>query len=141
MDLTPWQWQELERMRSLMESLLPPRGGTPWADWDRPPVQVRHDGDDLVVQAPLAGMDPKDLDVRISEQGLTIRSEQQVETSGANHAHSSYSSVYRAVTFPVPIDAGRARATFTHGLLEVRAPKRTATESGAGHRLTIDTRD
>ncbi len=88
----------------------------------------------------LAGIDPKDVDVRITEEGITLRGERKLEAdrNDIHHTERFYGSFTRSVGFPVPVDTTRARATFRHGVLEVRAPKRNPADGPDGRRLNIE---
>ena len=105
------------------------------------PVEVVEEGSDIVVRCELAGLNPEDVDVRITDQGVTIRGERRAQEptgSGACTGPSaSTAPSARAVSFPVPVDSEQAAATFQHGLLEVRAPKRNPDAGPDGRRLNI----
>ncbi|MFB5085033.1 Hsp20/alpha crystallin family protein [Symbiobacterium thermophilum] len=146
MDLIPWNpLRELERIRTPLERffadpflgpMMPFSGGM-----GAFPVEVAEQGDDIVVRCELAGIDPQDVDVRITDQGVTIRGERKAEEvdrqRGTYRSERFYGAFSRTVSFPVPVDSERAQATFRHGLLEVRAPKRNPDAGPDGRRLNI----
>lgn len=106
------------------------------------PVEVFERDGEVVVRAELAGVDPKDVDVRITDDGLTIRGERrteaELERDGTRYTERSYGSFARSIAFPAPVNADAAKATFRHGLLEVRAPRREPQDGRDGRRLPID---
>lgn len=106
------------------------------------PVEVFERDGEVIVRAELAGVDPNDVDVRITDDGLTIRgerrSEAEHERGGTRYTERSYGSFARSIAFPAPVNADAAKATFRHGLLEVRAPRREPHDTRDGRRLQID---
>ena len=96
-----------------------------------------------VVRCELAGIDPEDVEVRVTDQGVTIRGQRRAEEverqGGTFRSERFYGSFSRTVSFPVPVDSDQARATFRHGLLEIRAPKRNPDAGRDGRRLNIET--
>ncbi|MFO7273252.1 MAG: Hsp20/alpha crystallin family protein [Bacillota bacterium] len=146
MDLIPWHpLRELERLRGPLERFFADPFFAPAVPFGALvgafPVEVVEQGDDIVVRCELAGIDPKEVDVRITDQGVTIRGERKAEEvdrqRGAYRSERFYGAFSRTVSFPVPVDSDRASATFRHGLLEVRAPKRNPDAGPDGRRLNI----
>lgn len=148
MDLVPWHpFRELDRMRSAIDRAF----GDPLANWGglpepwhmRFPVEVMEREDEVVVRVELAGIDPKDVDVRITDEGVTLRGERKRETEqdrdGVRHTERFYGTFARTVAFPTPVDSTQAKATFRNGLLEVTAPRRQASDGRDGRKLDIDT--
>ena len=127
------------------DSLLPQWDGA-WDDAGPAPglpaVEVFERGADVVVRAEIAGVEPQDLDVRLSEDVATIRGERRVERRGPGpdgyfRSERRYGTFVRTVALPAPVDPARARARFRHGLLEVVAPRREQ-EPARGHRLEVE---
>jgi HSP20 family molecular chaperone IbpA len=90
----------------------------------RPPVEVVEKDGEFLVEAALAGINPKDLDVQVTARNLVIRG------NGA-HVHRPREIVhtcefrrgrlFRSVEFPRPIDPDQVRADYQNGLLRVWA--------------------
>ncbi len=146
MDLIPWHpLRELERVRSPLERFFADpvfgTGMTFGGAINAFPVEVVEEGSDIVVRCELAGLNPEDVDVRITDQGVTIRGERRAQETdrqrGMYRSERFYGAFSRAVSFPVPVDSEQAAATFQHGLLEVRAPKRNPDAGPDGRRLNI----
>lgn len=146
MDLVRWHpFGEVERWRNTVDRLLadPLLGITNLANVNlRFPLEVLERDGEVVVRAELAGIDPQDVDVRISDDGITVRGERHNEADqdrdGVRHSERFYGSFARTVAFPVSVDAGQARASFKNGLLEIRAPKRRPNEGRDGRKLDIE---
>lgn len=145
MDLVPWNpLHEFDRMRNTLDRVfsdpLRELGHAPWNM--RMPVEVLERGDEVILRVELAGVDPKDVDVRVTDEGLTVRGERKIENNadreGIRHTERYYGSFVRSIAFPVPVDTAQAKATFSNGLLEVRAPKRNPNEGRDGRRLDIE---
>ncbi len=146
-DMLPWEpLRELGRLHTMMDRLL---AGT-FATLGHQlgglnahfPVEVLEQNGEVVVRAELAGIEPKTLDVRVTDEDLTVRGERRVEVdrdqAGIHHSERFYGAFVRTVPFPAPVDAGQATASFRNGLLEVRAPRRTPDAGTDGRRLDID---
>ncbi len=98
-------------------------GGT-WA----PPVDIyEHDGT-LVLKAELPGIDPKDVDVRVENNVLTLHGErkfdQEVKRENCHRVERSYGTFSRSFTLPNVVDTGNIKAEFKDGVLRVTMPKR-----------------
>lgn len=148
MELIPWHpFRELERVRSPLDRLFTDpvfgTGVTFGSAMGAFPVEVVEQGGDVLVRCELAGIDPEEVDVRITDQGVTIRGERKSaevgRQGGAYRSERFYGTFSRTVGFPVPVDSDQATATFRHGLLEVRAPKRNPDAGRDGRKLSIDT--
>jgi HSP20 family protein len=88
--------------------------------------------EDIVVKAPVAGVDPANLDITVQADSVTIRGERKEEKEVADdHYHSKecyWGAFSRMVVLPVEGDAERAKATFMNGILTIRVPKSKKTQ-------------
>jgi HSP20 family protein len=144
-DLIPWQPGAglLSRPQRLFERFF----DDPWSLLGGPvlrrvpPVEVLERGDHVVIRAELAGIEPRDLDVRVEEDSVTIRGERRTEERGEEggffHSERQYGTFVRTVALPAPVDPARARARFRHGLLEVEAPRRDD-DARRGRRVDVE---
>lgn len=107
-----------------------------------PSVEVAERADHVMVRADLPGVDPKDVEVRVTRDAVTLRGETKAEQAekreGYYHSERRYGSFYRSVPLPVPVHAAGATAVFRHGVLEITAPK-AQDEEAQGYRVPIDT--
>jgi len=80
----------------------------------------------LVVRADVPGMDPKDIDVSILGNVMTVkgerRSEQEVKKEDYLRREVSYGSFERRMTLPEGAAVDKVKATFKNGVLEVTLP-------------------
>ena len=95
----------------------------PWA----PSVDVSETAKEVVVKAELPGMDPKDIDVSVRGDILSVAGErkQEKEEKGENfhRIESTYGSFSRSIQLPAEVDAGKVDATYKDGVLKITLPK------------------
>ncbi len=99
------------------------RGEMVWA----PEVDVYEDENNVVVQAELPGLKPKEVDISIAGNTLTLKGEKkgEKEEEGRNYylVERVYGSFERSIELPIEVDASKAKATMKDGILEVVIPK------------------
>ncbi len=92
-----------------------------------PAVDVYETKDDVVVEAPLAGVDPKDVEISIENDVLTIKGEnkKESEVDDKNYYRKEVrsGSFFRSVALPAHVISDRAEAESVEGLLKIRIPK------------------
>jgi HSP20 family protein len=83
--------------------------------------------DKLVVRADLPGIDPKEVDVQVEGDRLTIRGERRQvhEDKNRSYREVTYGRFERTVRLPSGVDPDTVKATYTDGVLEIAmdAPK------------------
>ncbi|MEA4883356.1 MAG: Hsp20/alpha crystallin family protein [Clostridia bacterium] len=137
-DLVPWTpFDDLQRMRDEMSRFfapgwLAPFGERATANWG-PSVDVRETPTHIVVSAEIPGVNPDDLDVTVTEGGLSLRGEikQESDTKGQGYQRIErrYGSFARTIPFPVSVKHEQAAASYRDGVLQVTVPK---AEPGGG---------
>jgi len=79
------------------------------------------------VEAELAGIDPKNVQVEVTKDGLTLKGErrQEEKQEGKNYLRHeiSYGAFNRMIALPDTVDGDKAKATFKNGLLTIEIPK------------------
>src|SRR5271170_4807800 len=97
---------------------------TAWA----PPVDIYENEHELVVKADLPDINPKDLDVRVENNILSIRGERkfekQVNEDNYLRVERAYGSFSRSFSLPNTINTEAIRAEYKNGVLTVQMPKR-----------------
>ena len=92
-----------------------------------PSVNVFETKDSVVVESPLAGVDPKDVEVSVQQGVLTIKGESQKESEvdEKNYYRKEVraGSFYRQVALPAKVQEDKANAEFENGMLKVIVPK------------------
>ncbi|MDO8474190.1 MAG: Hsp20/alpha crystallin family protein [bacterium] len=100
-------------------------------DWFEPEgelaVDVYETGDDITVQATIAGVNPDDLNVSIENDVVTITGERQntEEEEGKNYFYQEcyWGAFSRQIVLPSEVDGGRAEASMKNGIFTLKIPK------------------
>jgi HSP20 family protein len=132
-ELTPWKPFEFDRLRREMDRLWdsffegnPDRRTREEGEW-LPSLDVSETKGDLVVKAYLPGMEPKDIEISLSEGFLTIKGEKKQEKEekeeGYHLIERSYGSFTRSVRLPKDVQNDKINASFKNGVLKVVLPK------------------
>jgi len=103
-------------------------------------VEEFTDGEQLVVQAELPGVDPeRDIDVSVENGVLTIAAERRESNrekfDKGFHSEFRYGSFVRQVRLPAGTSPEVVSATYKDGVLEIRMPKPSA--EAASRRIQI----
>jgi len=97
------------------------------AEWS-PALDVSETDEAVLVHAEIPGIDPKDLDISVVGDTLTLRGEKADETEqpdrNYHRVERRYGSFTRSLTLPASVDADQVTATARQGVLEVRLPKK-----------------
>ncbi|KRT73098.1 MAG: heat shock protein Hsp20, HSP20 family protein [Candidatus Rokubacteria bacterium CSP1-6] len=95
-----------------------------------PSLDLSETKDALVVKAEIPGIDPKEIEVSLQDQVLTIKGEKRQEKEEKDEHYfrmeRSYGGFVRSIRLPVPVDGSKVSATFKNGLLTVKLPKTPA---------------
>lgn len=127
-------FRELEKWHhdidSLFSHLLGRRPFEPELFETSPAVESFVRNGDLVVRADLPGVDPKDVDISVLDNVLTIKGERRATKEAKEEEYIrqeiSYGSFERQMTLPAGVEADKIKAKYENGVLEVSmpAPKR-----------------
>ncbi|NDC62685.1 MAG: Hsp20/alpha crystallin family protein [Planctomycetia bacterium] len=98
-----------------------------------PAVDLSETDTQIRVRAELPGIDPKDVDVSVSEDRLVIsgekKSSQEQAGEGWSHCESHHGSFSRAIPLPEPVDPSKVTARYDKGVLMVELTKSPASTS------------
>ena len=98
--------------------------GGSWA----PVVDIYEQGGDIVLKAELPGVDPKDTDIRVENNTLTLRGERklddEVKRESYHRVERAYGTFSRSFTLPSVVDTEKIKAEYRDGVLRVILPKR-----------------
>ncbi|OHA74489.1 MAG: hypothetical protein A3A32_00860 [Candidatus Wildermuthbacteria bacterium RIFCSPLOWO2_01_FULL_48_35] len=91
-------------------------------------IDVYETENELVVQAPVAGVKPEELDISVEDNMLVIRGERPpatTETLGQNFIlRECYWGLFsRRLVLPVEVDGNKIKASLERGVLTIRMPK------------------
>jgi HSP20 family protein len=109
--------------------------GGSWA----PSVDIYEQDGNLVLKAELPGIDPKDVDVRVENNVLTLRGERKLDTEVSkenyHRVERSYGAFSRSFTLPNVVDTDKIKAEFKDGVLRLVLPKK---EEAKPKQITIN---
>jgi HSP20 family protein len=92
-----------------------------------PSVDVWETENDVMVSAELPGVDPNNVEIFTTEDSLRIRGEMKREEEqrekGVYRAERRFGMFDRTIPLPAEIQPDQAKATFKHGIMEIRLPK------------------
>ena len=130
--LTRWDpFRELARVqeemnRSLGDERLQFRAGES-VGWT-PACDIYEDGEEIVVRAELAGVDPGDVELRFENGVLTLKGERKLEKEDRRENYHrlelSYGTFTRAFSMPASIDSEKIHAESKQGVLHIHLPKK-----------------
>jgi len=134
-ELTKWEpFREVSKLRREMDRLWEdffgpgPRIMRPWAEEWVPAVDVAEAPDKVTVKAEVPGLDPKELDISLVGDLLTIKGEKKSEREEKKENYHlverSYGSFSRAIRLPAAVDADKIEASYDQGVLTVTCPKK-----------------
>ena len=117
--------------------------GLPHINWEKgygmPAVECARKGDNVVVRAELPGIDPKDIDITVTGNALTIKGERtmdkEVNEQDYYMKEIGYGTFERTVTLPEGVDAEKVKAVFNNGIIEVTMP---VVETVKAHKVEIE---
>ena len=122
----PDLWSEMSRLSREMDQMFGGATGVSRAGVF-PPLNVYDDGESLVVQAEIPGMDPKHLEVDATVNALTIKGERKRpeldEKASFHRRERSYGTFSRSISLPQAINTKKVQASYKLGVLEVILPK------------------
>lgn len=106
---------------------LADQGETLNAGWV-PAVDIYEDAEGITVKAEIAGMEAKDIDVKIADGVLTMTGERKLEQSDKKDNYTRieryHGTFTRCFTLPPTVDAEKVRAEARNGMLRIFLPKK-----------------
>lgn len=98
-----------------------------------PSVDIREGENEITVKAELPGMDEKDIEVSLTDNGLTIKGEKRAEKEEKGKDYwrreTSYGSFHRVIPLPAGLNADKVDARFKNGVLSVTLPRLEAAKA------------
>ncbi len=122
-----FSYSPFQLMRRFSEDLDRAFSGHGWGEgyW-APAIEVREQGNNLLVHADLPGINKEDIKVEVTGEGLTIsgerKHERKEEREGYYHSERSYGRFFRRVPLPEAAQTDQIRASFHNGVLEITVP-------------------
>jgi len=133
------RWEPFRDLVSLQERMNPMfdesyRGrGTGEDDWSlggswAPAVDIYEHEGHIVLTAELPGVDPKEVDIRVENNILTLRGERKwsddIQRESYHRVERAYGSFTRSFTLPNVVDTEKIKADYKDGMLKLVLPKK-----------------
>ena len=112
-----------------------------------PALDVHQDGDTMVINAEIAGVDPANVEITIDDDVLTVsgkrEEDRQVEEGQWIRRERVTGQFRRSISLPPGVDPSKVKANARNGVIEIRVPRPTKNEphrvqlgSGNGNKRT-----
>lgn len=92
-----------------------------------PPAEVEETSDAVHLKVEVPGVDPKDLDVQVSPEAVSIsgerKSEIKTEERGITRTEFRYGRFQRVIPLPIRVQHDQVQAEYKDGILKLRLPK------------------
>lgn len=134
LSLMPWRQQrdldrfkgEIDRMFNEFFDWRPFHSFVDGSEWV-PAVDISETGKEVIVNAEMPGMDPKDIDISLNGRLLTIKGErkQEHEEKDENYhrVERRYGAFTRTFELPADVDADKVKAHYKDGVLKLNLRK------------------
>lgn len=137
-------WRDIgEEIERAFEEIARPIPITPLARL-RPAMDIYETKTDVVVEMPLAGVDPKDVDIRIEDRVLTVKGkfEKKVEVKEEQYYKKEIrtGAFARSVTLPADVIKEKAEAVSEKGMLKITIPKAKPEKKEKGIKIEVKTK-
>ena len=86
-------------------------------------VDIRETAKDIILSARLSGIDPKDIDIQVGSNVVTLTGQQLSETYDGFSRRFSYGSFRQAIALPTQVHSDRVQVNFRQGALILTMPK------------------
>ena len=133
-------WSDMDSfLNDFFSSRNWPTVRTPGSSEAAPKIDSYVDDGSLHIKADLPGVDPKDVEIALDGNRLTVKGERKAEDEekqdGYFHKEISYGSFARSFILPKGVDAEKIEASAKNGTLEVVVP---FPEEVKPKRITVD---
>ena len=133
MTLVRWNpWQEMSslqrRLNSLFDDELVPTTWKEFGNFSRIPAVEISEADEMIhLKLELPGMEPKDLNVEVTEDAVYIsgerKSESKTEEEGVTRSEFHYGKFQRVIPLPTRVENNKVTAEYKDGILNLTLPK------------------
>ncbi len=140
----PWTiFDELESLQANMNELLTGEAASRFEPRSRaayPPLNVWSSAEGLVVDAEMPGVEPKDVEIAVDGDELTLRGKVNAEAPGAEatalRRERPAGEFLRTLQLPFRANAAAVKASFKSGILRISIPK---SEEDKPRKIAIET--
>lgn len=122
------KWTPFEEFDRFFEDEFVPMIPTMKMREFRPEVDIYQDNDNVVVEMPLAGVDPKKIDISVEDNVLTVKGsvdeKKEVKEKNFYRKEIRRGTFERSLTLPVEVKGEKAQAELEGGMLKIVLPKK-----------------
>jgi HSP20 family protein len=131
----PFRWDLFDDLGGLRRSMdrvfdellmRSPRRATTLREWE-PAVEMFETANEVVVRTELPNIDPKNVEITVTEDIITLRGETKHEEEQKERNYHYRELVYgtftRTLRLPAAVKGAEAKAVYKDGVLEVKIPK------------------
>jgi HSP20 family protein len=90
-------------------------------------IDVYQTDSDIVIKSTIAGVNPEDIDISITNDMVTIRGrrtkDEKIELENYYYQELYWGAFSRSVILPVEVNADKTKAAIKNGILTIRLPK------------------
>lgn len=108
------------------------------SDW-QPTVDIVEEDKQFVVKVDIPGVDPKDIEIHLDNNTLTIKGEKEIEHKEKKESYVRYErskgSFYRRIMLPDLVDGDKISAKSKNGVLVVTIPK---SDKGVSRKIKVE---
>ena len=138
----PSIWREMDQLQREMNHLFETSiGQRPFGSLSFPAINIWTSEEGQVITAEMPGVDPKDIEINITADTLTLTGERNpdpVDGDSRYHRHErDYGKFTRSIQLPFMVDTNKVDANMKDGVLQLRLtraeadkPKKIAVKSG-----------
>lgn len=126
-------WSEIVSLRDAMNRLFEESFVSRNLGWPAPPyveglaIDLYETDDSVVIETPIAGVKPEDINITLTDDLLTIEGETKAEekTEKANYIRQErrYGAFSRTLRLPTQVKADESQAKIADGVLTLTLPK------------------
>lgn len=129
-------WQILNDLNTIFDSSMRMReqddSNVESSSWI-PAVDIKEEADKFILLVDIPGVNPKDVDISMENNVLTIKGSRNESIAEANQGYHRVERVkgsfYRRFTLPDTSDADQVTAKSSHGVLEITIGKKKAVQA------------
>lgn len=101
----------------------------------RPVLDIYEKKDKVIVETPLAGIEPEKVDISVEKDTITVKGEiekkSEVDEKDYYRKEIYQGSFCRTASLPVPVIGDKAEAVYENGILKIEIPKAKVSKTKA----------
>lgn len=90
-------------------------------------IDLYQNANEIILESPIAGVKPEDLDIAITSESVTVRGKREkdkrIKDEDYFYQECYWGRFARSIILPQEVDAEKAEATIKNGVLVIRLPK------------------